>query len=31
MLRVFWRVAVALQQAGFVERATAMFQAQAEV
>jgi hypothetical protein len=31
MLRVFWRVTVALQQAGFVERATAMFQAQAEV
>jgi hypothetical protein len=30
-LRVFWRVAIALQQAGFVERAAAMFQAQAEV
>ncbi|CAK5264904.1 unnamed protein product [Mycena citricolor] len=30
-LRVFWRLAVALQQAGFPERATAMFQAQAEL
>jgi hypothetical protein len=31
ILRVFWRVAIALQQAGYTERATAMFQAQAEV
>ncbi|KAK7468762.1 hypothetical protein VKT23_003263 [Stygiomarasmius scandens] len=30
-LRVFWRVAVACQQAGYTERATAMFQAQAEL
>lgn len=30
-VRVFWRVAVACQQAGFTERATAMFQAQAEL
>lgn len=31
LLRVFWRVAVAFRDAGFVERATAMFQAQAEM
>lgn len=30
-LRVFWRVAVVLQNAGYTERATAMFQAQAEL
>ncbi|KAF5385316.1 hypothetical protein D9615_001411 [Tricholomella constricta] len=30
-VRVFWRVAVAFQCAGFSERATAMFQAQAEL
>ncbi|GLB36027.1 putative NRDE-2, necessary for RNA interference [Lyophyllum shimeji] len=30
-VRVFWRVAVAFQNAGFSERATAMFQAQAEL
>ncbi|KAG6832297.1 hypothetical protein H0H92_003530 [Tricholoma furcatifolium] len=30
-VRVFWRIAVLLQRAGFVERATAMFQAQAEL
>ncbi|KAF8078751.1 NRDE-2, necessary for RNA interference-domain-containing protein [Lyophyllum atratum] len=30
-VRVFWRVAVALQSAGFSERATAMFQAQTEL
>ncbi|KAF5374821.1 hypothetical protein D9758_000403 [Tetrapyrgos nigripes] len=30
-VRVFWRVAVACQQAGYPERATAMFQAQAEL
>jgi NRDE-2, necessary for RNA interference len=30
-VRVFWRVAMVLQNAGFVERATAMFQAQAEL
>ncbi|KAH7928477.1 DUF1740-domain-containing protein [Leucogyrophana mollusca] len=30
-LRVVWRVAVALQQAGFYERATALCQAQAEL
>ncbi|KAF9462110.1 NRDE-2, necessary for RNA interference-domain-containing protein [Collybia nuda] len=31
MLRIFWRVAVAFQKAGYPERATAMFQAQAEL
>ena len=30
-LRVFWRVAIVLQNAGYTERATAMFQAQAEL
>lgn len=30
-IRIFWRVAVALQSAGFSERASAMFQAQAEL
>ncbi|KIJ68583.1 hypothetical protein HYDPIDRAFT_24843 [Hydnomerulius pinastri MD-312] len=30
-LRVVWRVAVAFQEAGFYERATALFQAQAEL
>ncbi|KAI0639721.1 DUF1740-domain-containing protein [Trametes polyzona] len=30
-LRVFWRVAVALRDAGYVERANALFQAQAEL
>ncbi|RPD81960.1 DUF1740-domain-containing protein [Lentinus tigrinus ALCF2SS1-7] len=30
-LRVMWRVAVALRDAGFVERANALFQAQAEL
>ncbi|KAJ7103657.1 NRDE-2, necessary for RNA interference-domain-containing protein [Mycena belliarum] len=30
-LRVFWRLAVAFQNSGFGERATAMFQAQAEL
>ncbi|EIW86838.1 hypothetical protein CONPUDRAFT_134183 [Coniophora puteana RWD-64-598 SS2] len=30
-LRVMWRVALAFQQAGFYERATALFQAQAEL
>ncbi|KAI0830629.1 DUF1740-domain-containing protein [Trametes gibbosa] len=30
-LRVFWRAAVALRDAGYVERANALFQAQAEV
>ncbi|OJA16132.1 hypothetical protein AZE42_00089 [Rhizopogon vesiculosus] len=30
-LRVLWRVAVAFQQAGYHERATALFQAQAEL
>ncbi|KAG6841933.1 hypothetical protein C0991_005113 [Blastosporella zonata] len=30
-VRVFWRTAVVLQHAGFVERAMAMFQAQAEL
>ncbi|KAK7059081.1 hypothetical protein VNI00_001705 [Paramarasmius palmivorus] len=30
-IRVLWRVAVACQQAGFPERATALFQAQAEL
>ncbi|KIY70954.1 hypothetical protein CYLTODRAFT_346760 [Cylindrobasidium torrendii FP15055 ss-10] len=30
-LRVFWRVACAFREAGFVERAMAMFQAQAEL
>ncbi|PPQ62959.1 hypothetical protein CVT24_006065 [Panaeolus cyanescens] len=30
-LRIFWRVAVAIRNAGFTERATAMFQAQAEL
>lgn len=30
-VRVFWRVAVVLQNAGYTERATAMFQAQAEL
>ncbi|KAG6911532.1 hypothetical protein DXG01_011834 [Tephrocybe rancida] len=30
-VRVFWRIAVVFQRAGFVERATAMFQAQAEL
>ncbi|KAJ3844301.1 NRDE-2, necessary for RNA interference-domain-containing protein [Lentinula raphanica] len=30
-LRVFWRIAVLFQQAGYHERATAMFQAQAEL
>ncbi|OCH96207.1 DUF1740-domain-containing protein [Obba rivulosa] len=29
-LRIFWRVAVAFREAGYVERATALFQAQAE-
>ncbi|KAJ7275169.1 NRDE-2, necessary for RNA interference-domain-containing protein [Mycena haematopus] len=30
-VRIFWRLAVALQNAGFGERATAMFQAQGEL
>ncbi|KAG6888835.1 hypothetical protein C0992_007393 [Termitomyces sp. T32_za158] len=30
-VRVFWRVAVVFQRAGYVERATALFQAQAEL
>ncbi|KAG2159723.1 NRDE-2, necessary for RNA interference-domain-containing protein [Suillus bovinus] len=30
-LRVVWRVAIAFQQAGYYERATALFQAQAEL
>ncbi|KAJ3803379.1 NRDE-2, necessary for RNA interference-domain-containing protein [Lentinula aff. detonsa] len=30
-LRIFWRVAIVFQQAGYHERATAMFQAQAEL
>ncbi|KAF9229150.1 hypothetical protein BS17DRAFT_771093 [Gyrodon lividus] len=30
-LRIVWRVAVAFQEAGFYERATALFQAQAEL
>ncbi|KAJ7900210.1 NRDE-2, necessary for RNA interference-domain-containing protein [Mycena olivaceomarginata] len=30
-VRIFWRLAVAFQSAGFGERATAMFQAQAEL
>ncbi|KAF5385409.1 hypothetical protein D9757_005389 [Collybiopsis confluens] len=30
-VRVFWRTAIALQQAGYHERATALFQAQAEL
>ncbi|KAF8634417.1 hypothetical protein AX15_000868 [Amanita polypyramis BW_CC] len=30
-LRIFWRTAVAFRNAGYVERATAMFQAQAEL